>query len=247
MTIQRYSPTLAGGRNKRAVMTTDTHGVYVTHASHQAEIDRLKRELDALKDGLKRQIFAPLEKAMMNALIKTVMQATQEVYTVNPCHKLTAERVREIMGSQIREGVISLAESEEHGFATGGFVKQSEPGVRVGEMHLGGGVFSMSSGVDPAMTSEEDGFATRYVMAIPIPEQRDSWSLLCVKSNCKYFTAGKRYDYEIRADEMVIVQDDFVSDLASGDDYELTDEGAYWMMTDSHSKGESVAIFKKNK
>lgn len=133
MTIQRYRPKLAGeGRNKRAVMTTDTHGVYVTHASHQEEMDRLKRELDALKDGLKRQIFAPLEKAMMNALIKTAMQATQTVYTVNPCDKLTSERVREIMDAQIGCGVIQISEelsNAESGFMTRHVLAMPEPKV----------------------------------------------------------------------------------------------------------------------
>lgn len=189
-------------------MQADKRGGYVTYASHQAELHRLQSELDALKEGLKRKIFAPLEKAMMNALIKTAMTASKTVYTVNPCDKLTAERVREIMGEQIGAGSVEMSD----------------------------------------LSNYESGFMTRHVLAMP-DQKEDSyyWSLLCVKSNCKYFTAGKRYDYEIREDDMVIVQDDFVSDLAIGDDYKLTEEGAYWMMTESHSHGESVAIFKKNK
>lgn len=224
MSIQRYYPILVKNNDSASVrMAAHSNGTHVTYESHAEELRRVQSELDALKEGLKRQIFAPLEKAMMNALIKTAMAASETVYTVNPCNKLTAERVREVVESNIESGAISIAEGET-------FIRDaiiSESLVKVGSITLGGGVMTMSQ-----------------------PEQKensDAWSLLCVKSNCKYFTAGKRYDYEIRADEMVIVQDDYVSDLAYGDDYELTDEGAYWMMTDSHSQGESVAIFKKNK
>ncbi|ANM45855.1 hypothetical protein BI040_gp13 [Escherichia phage vB_EcoS_NBD2] len=119
MTIQRYTMRSVNGEPE---MVAHGAGAYVTYASHAEELLRVQGELDALKDGLKRQIFAPLEKAMMNALIKTAMQATHTVYTVNPCDKLTSERVREIMDAQIGAGVISLAEVEERGFATGGFM-----------------------------------------------------------------------------------------------------------------------------
>lgn len=87
MTIQRYTMRNVNGAPE---MVAHSAGAYVTHASHIEELRLIESELDALKDGLKRQIFAPLEKAMMNALIKTAMQATQTVYTVNPCDKLTS-------------------------------------------------------------------------------------------------------------------------------------------------------------
>lgn len=111
-----------------AMMKRSDAGDYVSYASHQAEMQRVQGELDALKEGLKRQIFAPLEKAMMNALVKTAMMATQTVYTVNPCDKLTADRVREIMDAQIGAGVITLSEMD--GFLKSPITRQDPESLR---------------------------------------------------------------------------------------------------------------------
>lgn len=203
-----------------ASMRECERGGYVSYTSHTEELRRVQSELDALKEALKRQIFAPLEKAMMNALIKTAISASETVYTVNPCNKLTAERVREVVESNIESGTISIAEGET-------FIKDAiihESLVKCGSMNIGGSVMTMSR-QDPEMTNAESGFMTRHVLAMP--EQN---SLLCIKSEALCFVAGNRYECETKGSDLFLAQDEFVSDLHEDDFWRVTDGGAYYIV-----------------
>ncbi|MEG0209073.1 MULTISPECIES: hypothetical protein [Gammaproteobacteria] len=86
-----------------------------------------------------------------------------------------------------------------------------------------------------------NGFIGRFTMAGIGDGGR---GLLCVKSNSKCFTQGKRYDYvvksTVRSSNLLVTQDDLVSDFDECDYWRTIDKGAYLAL----DSGREV-LFKK--
>lgn len=232
MTITRYNPLVQmTTRGVKPVMGQHERGEYVSYESHQKEMSRLQSQIDALVEVQKRKILEPIENMLSIELVNMATQATIPVYKVGKIDESVAKAVLERTNYRLmNSGVFSVAERVELDTiaATGGCVSEDAIKRRIEDSLVG--ALAVGESIHNAISM--------------VSSYADN-SLLCVKSNCKHFTAGERYPYEVDGGFHIIAGDNLVSDLEGEDAYLLDDRGAYFMMTDSHSGGENVAIFKK--
>ena len=239
--ITRYNPrTIASddGLN-RAVMTKESHGLYVTHASHQAEMSRLQSRLDALELMQKQDFFYHLQKglgkvaeqAIEEVVKELIKKATQTAIHLDPCKDLTSEMVKELcerMQNHNGGMVMSIEEPEVNPHAGGWFVGKLGT-MTLGDAYIKGGVIS------------------QYDLKVGVKDEPGT--LKCVKSDVIYFTPGWYYFVEREIEngnERYYLTSDNHNTMLEGDSrWKLEDGGAYLCVRNHVTMGEIVAVFKK--
>lgn len=234
MSIQRYTPSISLGINKRAVMKADERGVYITHASHQAEMQRVQGELDALKQAQKIIIFervsSAVEKGLDEVIREVVKQSAMTTYKVDPELWRTAPaRLAELMvDEKCKSAGLILADE-----------CMKDPVISMHHASI-----DDKPSLDPGV-----GLNSRCIMldvekaARHVANNVKTLGLKCIKSEVDWFTAGKMYDFESRYDVIYVCQDNHVSDLDEHDQWITKDMGAYLAVT--YPGGSAAALFKK--
>lgn len=217
-----------------AMMKRSDAGDYVSYASHQAEMQRLQCEIDALKQAQKSIVFERVSSVIgksVDSLISDIAkQVSMTAYKVNPELWRTAPaKLAEMMVDEkcksaglimadecMKDPVISMHHAS----------IDDKPSLDLG---VGLNCRSIIIDVDKAARHVANNVKTL--------------GLKCIKSEVDWFTAGKMYDFESRYDVIYVCQDNHVSDLDEHDQWITKDMGAYLAVT--YPGGSAAALFKK--
>lgn len=239
-TIARYNVQAVVGKTSTpytAPMVQRDDGKYVTYASHDEEMSRLQGRIDALELMQKDDFFYHarpiLDKCFTDAAAEVQRHLAMTKVKIDPCNELVKKFIAEF-------GDLSLNTTKAEMFMI-------EPGESfINDAHIEGGFVSRCLTIPMGVNVKPgDAVAADMLSAAHAAKDANHRGLKCIKSDASYFTPGKSYDYEIRNDVYVVVQDDHVSDLGDGDGWQLEDSGAYLMMSYKWNGRDDEVLFAK--
>ena len=233
--IERFTPELRMTvKSTEPVMVSQERGAYVTYAEHKSKMDALQSRIDALESMQKRKDFDTLFDDVLNKVMdESIRKIMDEIKDIQkPKFTIKTDGIQINTGtSAVKLGVLDEIPSG-HTYINDAVIS-GEIKSGVGGWFLGDPVNSFK--VKP---SEPKKHPTAYPPA-----------LKCIKTETTSFTAGESYSYGYKVyggeRDCFLSSDDFVSDLAEGERWELEDRGAYFATAQLTHDGKPFAIFKK--
>lgn len=234
-TIKRYNPYVQSFFGfTTARMGDSKDGGYVTYESHQQKVDALQSRIDALESMQKRKDFDAMFDDVLNKVVdESVRKIMDEIKDIQkPKFTIKTDGIQINTGtSAVKLGVLDEIPSG-HTYINDAVIS--------GEIKSGVGGWFLGDPVNAfkVKPSEPKKHPTAYPPA-----------LKCIKTETTSFTAGESYSYGYKVyggeSACFLSSDDFVSDLAEGERWELEDRGAYFATAQLTHDGKPFAIFKK--